>query len=93
MATSRTGRGGTDETVGPWELLIIVVVLVALFGADRLPRMARSLGEGIGEFRRAIRQGSDPTAATVSTDPTGQEPGRPTEQQSQQAEQPQVPSR
>ena len=81
------------ETVGPWELLIVVVVLVALFGADRLPRMARSLGEGVGEFRSAVHEGSDPTAAKVSTDPAGQQTGRPTERQSQQAEQPRVPSR
>lgn len=43
------------DTIGPWELLIILLVLVAIFGASRLPRMARSLGEGIREFRGALR--------------------------------------
>ena len=62
------------DTVGPWELLIIVVVLVALFGTSRLPKMARSLGEGIREFRSAFREGSDPTA-----EPTGQDGQDPTD--------------
>jgi sec-independent protein translocase protein TatA len=52
------------DTVGPWELLIVVVVLVAVFGADRLPKMARGLGEGIREFRSAFREGDDPTATS-----------------------------
>jgi sec-independent protein translocase protein TatA len=48
------------DTIGPWELLIIVVVILALFGADRLPKMARSIGEGIREFRHAFRDASQP---------------------------------
>jgi sec-independent protein translocase protein TatA len=71
------------DTVGPWELLIIVAVLVALFGASRLPKMARSLGEGIREFRSAFRDASDPAAnrpagqaqqtSTPPQQPTGQQ--------------------
>jgi sec-independent protein translocase protein TatA len=49
--------------------LIVVVVLVALFGADRLPRMARGLGEGIREFRDAFREGDDPTAPPAGSRP------------------------
>jgi len=77
------------DTVGPWELLIIVVVLVALFGANRLPKMARSLGEGVREFRSAFKEGSDPTA-NQPTNPAGQETGEPARQA---AERPHAPSR
>jgi sec-independent protein translocase protein TatA len=72
------------DTVGPWELLIIVAVLVALFGANRLPKMARSLGEGIREFRSAFREGSDPAA----NGPAGQaqQTSTPTEQQHAQSQ-------
>lgn len=49
------------ETIGPSELLIIQLVLVAIFGASRLPRVARGLGEGIREFRRGLRDASTPT--------------------------------
>jgi len=37
--------------VGP-ELLIIVLVLVLLFGANRIPKLARSSGEALGEFKK-----------------------------------------
>jgi sec-independent protein translocase protein TatA len=49
------------DTIGPSELLIILLVLVAIFGASRLPKMARGLGEGIREFRTAQRDASTPT--------------------------------
>jgi TatA/E family protein of Tat protein translocase len=32
------------DTIGPWELLMIVLAIGLLFGANRLPQMARSLG-------------------------------------------------
>jgi sec-independent protein translocase protein TatA len=59
------------DTIGPWELLIIVAVLVAVFGPSRLPQIARSLGEGIREFRSAFREGSDPNAAAADEQPAG----------------------
>lgn len=39
---------------GPWEWLVILLVLLLLFGASRLPQIARGLGEGIKEFKKAI---------------------------------------
>lgn len=36
------------------ELLIIFAILLLLFGASRLPGLARSMGEGINEFKQAI---------------------------------------
>lgn len=38
-----------------WELLIIFVVVLLLFGAKRIPEMARGLGKGIREFRTAVK--------------------------------------
>jgi sec-independent protein translocase protein TatA len=50
------GRGEQGmDTIGPWELLIVLAVVVLVFGPSRLPKMARSLGEGIREFRHAFR--------------------------------------
>jgi sec-independent protein translocase protein TatA len=49
------------DTIGPSELLIILLVLVAIFGASRLPKMARGLGEGIREFRTALGDAGNPT--------------------------------
>ncbi len=41
------------STPGWPEILLILVVLLLVFGAKRLPELARGLGQSLGEFRRA----------------------------------------
>ncbi len=41
--------------VGPWELIAILAIVVFLFGARRIPEIARGLGEGIRGFRGSLR--------------------------------------
>ena len=43
--------------VGFGELLIVLIIVLVLFGAKRLPDIGKALGEGIREFKKAI-QGS-----------------------------------
>lgn len=43
---------------GP-EWLIILVVVILLFGAKKLPEFARSLGRSSSEFKKGIREGSE----------------------------------
>ena len=40
--------------LGPMEILLIVFALLLLFGAKRLPGLARGLGQGIREFKGAV---------------------------------------
>jgi sec-independent protein translocase protein TatA len=40
----------------PQDMLVILVVVLLLFGAKRLPDMARSLGQGIREFRKSLHE-------------------------------------
>jgi len=40
--------------LGPGEILLIVLVLLLLFGAKRLPGLAKGLGQGIREFKGAV---------------------------------------
>lgn len=40
--------------VGPWELIILVVVLLLVFGAKRLPEIGRSMGKGMREFKDSV---------------------------------------
>ncbi len=40
--------------VGGTELLILLVIILLLFGAKRIPQLARSLGTGTREFRKGI---------------------------------------
>ena len=42
-------------TPGPWQILIIVVLLVLLFGAGRLPRIMEDVAKGINSFRKGMK--------------------------------------
>ena len=42
--------------IGPMELVVIVVVALLVFGPQRLPEFARTLGKGLAEFRRASNE-------------------------------------
>ncbi len=44
--------------IGLSELLVILLVCLLLFGASRLPEIGKSLGEGIREFKKAMKDGS-----------------------------------
>jgi sec-independent protein translocase protein TatA len=43
---------------GP-ELIIILVIILLLFGAKRIPELAKGLGTGVREFRRGTRGGDE----------------------------------
>ena len=42
-------------TIGWPEIILILLVVLLLFGAKRLPEMGRALGKGIREFKRSIK--------------------------------------
>ena len=44
--------------IGIWELLILLLVLLLVFGPKRLPEMGRQLGKGMREFKESV-SGSD----------------------------------
>lgn len=44
---------------GPFELLVVFLVVLLLFGANKLPEVGRALGQGIQEFRKALRGGGE----------------------------------
>jgi len=43
---------------GPWELIIVLFIVLLIFGAGKLPEVGKALGKGIKEFRSA-REGMD----------------------------------
>lgn len=40
----------------PWQLLLVLLVIVLVFGASRLPELGRALGEGIRNFKKGLSE-------------------------------------
>jgi sec-independent protein translocase protein TatA len=62
-----------------WELMILLIVLLLIFGAKRLPEMGRSLGKGMREFKDSVT-GVEEAVTTTTPTPTRVElPSAPSE--------------
>ena len=48
--------------VGQWELIVLGVVILLIFGSAKLPRMARDLGRSVRELKETV-EGVDPRTA------------------------------
>ncbi|MBI3965347.1 MAG: twin-arginine translocase TatA/TatE family subunit [Chloroflexi bacterium] len=53
-------------TLGPWELGLILVIVVIVFGVGKLPEVGGALGRGLKEFKRGAG-GEDTTDGTVKS--------------------------
>ncbi len=48
-------------SIGPYELILpVIIILFLIFGAKKIPELARSLGKAIVEFRKGINQTDQP---------------------------------
>jgi sec-independent protein translocase protein TatA len=65
--------------VGPWEIVLLLLLALLLFGAKRLPEIGKSMGKGMREFKDSLAgkeddpaelpmQTTDTTAATRERD-------------------------
>lgn len=54
---------------GPTELAIILVIVLIVFGAGRLPQVFEALGEGMKRFRDAQREGEEEGAHDITPPP------------------------
>ncbi|MFN4299720.1 MAG: twin-arginine translocase TatA/TatE family subunit [Thermaurantimonas sp.] len=41
--------------VGPWQIVLIVVIVLLLFGGKKIPELMRGLGSGVREFKDAMK--------------------------------------
>jgi sec-independent protein translocase protein TatA len=64
--------------LGMGELLVILLIVVVLFGANKLPALGAGLGQGIKSFKKAISGGDDdkpaPGQAGAEQSPPKQDP-------------------
>ena len=50
----------TDSmAIGSLELGVLVLIAIFLFGANRIPQLARSMGQAKGEFQQGLREASE----------------------------------
>lgn len=56
---------GFFGNLGAPEIIIILVVVLLLFGASKIPELMRSMGSGIGEFKKGLKESTkeDPESA------------------------------
>jgi sec-independent protein translocase protein TatA len=54
--------------LGYQELLLILVIVLILFGAQRLPDLARSLGSSVKEFKKGVNELKDDSPAAAKKD-------------------------
>jgi sec-independent protein translocase protein TatA len=46
-------------TLGMSELVVILLIVIVIFGASRLPQLGKGLGEGIRNFKSSLKIGQD----------------------------------
>lgn len=55
--------------IGGWEMVVILAVVLMLFGAKKLPELAKGLGQGIKEFKKATREVTDEVTQAMDETP------------------------
>ena len=63
-------------TIGPQELLLVLLIVIIIFGARKLPELGKSLGEGIKNFKSSIG-GKDKDKDKEQTAPPDKTPHSP----------------
>lgn len=71
--------GSVPGFVGGPELLIVLAIAVLLFGANKLPKLARSAGKAGGEFKRGREEVEQELRETVEDDPAATADAEPAE--------------
>lgn len=70
-----------------WEIVLILAIVLVLFGAKKLPELAKGLGQGMKEFKKATREVQDELEAATDVNAPPQPPRKlPSETQARTAE-------
>ena len=55
---------------GGWEIVLILAVVLILFGAKKLPELAKGLGQGIKEFKKATKEVTEEVSQAMEKQPS-----------------------
>lgn len=56
-------------SIGGWEVLLILLLVLVLFGAKKIPELARGMGKGLREFKEATKEIKDELENSVNEEP------------------------
>lgn len=60
-------------SLGGGEVFVILFVILMLFGAKKIPELARGMGQGIKEFKKATREVTDELSSAMEENPAPQQ--------------------
>ena len=55
-------------SLGMPELLVLLVIVILIFGVNKIPQLGKGLGEGIKNFKSALKSGQEEPGKTDKTD-------------------------
>jgi sec-independent protein translocase protein TatA len=58
-------------------MIVLIIGVVVIFGASKLPQIARNMGKAQGEFKKGLREGVDSDEAAAAQAPPAVAPGTP----------------
>lgn len=51
------------------EMIVVLIIVLLLFGSTKIPALMRSMGKGIGEFKKGVNEGNLPDPASPAATP------------------------
>ena len=54
--------------VNGWELFLILLIILILFGSTKIPKFMKGLGEGVHEFKKGLKDGSKDSNVTSGSE-------------------------
>ena len=54
---------------GPWQILLVLAIILILFGGKKLPELAHSLGKSLNEIKKGKEEGEKPAAPAPAPAP------------------------
>ncbi|MDE7315990.1 MAG: twin-arginine translocase TatA/TatE family subunit, partial [Mucispirillum sp.] len=51
-------------SIGPWQVILILLIIVLLFGAKKLPQIGKGMGEALRNFKKSVNDIDDATDIT-----------------------------